>query len=72
MPARKRKRSPAAVRLLLGARQNGRCPICGNVLQPRHIHVDHIVPLSLGGTNRLSNLQATCDACNLRKGAKVA
>lgn len=30
--------------------------------------IDHIVPLSRGGTDELSNLQTMCHACNLTKG----
>jgi 5-methylcytosine-specific restriction endonuclease McrA len=33
-------------------------------------HVDHIKPLSLGGSNEPRNLQLLCPNCNLRKNAK--
>ena len=33
--------------------------------------VDHILPLSKGGTNVLANLQVMHRSCNSRKGAKV-
>lgn len=32
--------------------------------------IDHIVPLAKGGTNRLTNLQVCCSACNSRMGSK--
>jgi 5-methylcytosine-specific restriction endonuclease McrA len=51
--------------------QRGRCAYfakCGQKLVAYHI--DHIVPLSKGGTNNPSNLQLTCPICNISKGAK--
>lgn len=33
------------------------------------VHVDHIVPVSRGGTSNVANLQATCGTCNMAKGA---
>lgn len=52
-------------------RQNGVCaePTCGKDLTDGY-HVDHIMPLALGGTNWPSNLQCLCPTCNLRKHAK--
>jgi 5-methylcytosine-specific restriction endonuclease McrA len=32
-------------------------------------HVDHILPLALGGDNRRKNIQLLCPTCNLSKGA---
>jgi 5-methylcytosine-specific restriction endonuclease McrA len=32
--------------------------------------IDHIIPLSRGGTNHASNIQLTCRACNMSKHAK--
>jgi len=32
--------------------------------------VDHIKPLSLGGTNDLSNLQSLCNSCHAKKSAR--
>ena len=47
----------------------GRCLRCGSREQ---ITVDHVVPLSLGGSNAISNIQPLCEACNGLKGATVA
>jgi 5-methylcytosine-specific restriction endonuclease McrA len=33
-------------------------------------HVDHIIPVADGGTDRLDNLRPSCAACNLAKGAR--
>jgi 5-methylcytosine-specific restriction endonuclease McrA len=49
--------------------QRRRCAICREKLGRKH-HVDHIVPLALGGTNDRKNLQIACEPCNLSKGAR--
>lgn len=33
--------------------------------------VDHIIPLSRGGTDTPENLQCTCNSCNWLKGNKM-
>jgi len=52
------------------ARQNGKCAHCEKELN-FVFHVDHIIPLSKGGSNYPSNLQILCATCNLRKAAKL-
>lgn len=49
--------------------QGGKCIYCLRKLGSRY-HADHIVPLALGGTNWISNIQLTCKSCNSSKGAK--
>jgi 5-methylcytosine-specific restriction endonuclease McrA len=49
--------------------QHGKCPCCRDDLNGV-FHLDHIMPLALGGGNDDSNIQLLCPACNLRKSAK--
>ncbi len=41
-------------------------PVCGRPAE----HVDHVVPVSWGGSSDASNLRAACARCNLRKGSR--
>lgn len=43
------------------------CSYCGD---PATV-IDHVVPLSRGGTNELANLAPACAPCNGSKGAKL-
>jgi 5-methylcytosine-specific restriction endonuclease McrA len=43
-----------------------RCAYCGGPFE----EVDHVIPLSQGGTNWLSNLRPACSSCNRRKFCK--
>lgn len=46
------------------------CHICGNPIgQGEPWHMDHIVSLSQGGTDRPGNLAPAHTRCNLQKGA---
>lgn len=47
-------------------RQKGKCFWCG-VKVGKIFHVDHVVPLSRGGSNDVSNLVVACPTCNLSK-----
>lgn len=44
--------------------QNGLCAYCGQHRNIKYMTVDHIIPLSKGGTDSLDNLQCTCKKCN--------
>lgn len=48
--------------------QDMRCAYCGQAISDSY-HIDHKDPVSRGGTNDPSNLQATCPKCNMAKGA---
>jgi len=50
-------------------RQKGRCYWCGQKLG-RNYHVDHVIPIALGGSNGPENLVIACAKCNASKGAK--
>ena len=49
--------------------QRGRCvaPGCGCSLSEAGYHVDHVIPLSRGGTHEPANAQLLCPRCNLEK-----
>jgi len=47
-------------------RRDGKCRYCGAKSGPWE--VDHVVAVSIGGTNRLGNLVLSCVECNQRKG----
>ena len=49
------------------ARGDGRCGICGRPVAFKNMTIDHIVPLSKGGTNDFENLQPACSLCNMVK-----
>lgn len=60
------------VRKVVYIRDGGICMKCGRKVSPQHFHVDHIVPLALGGDEwDLANLEVSCPECNLQKGATV-
>ncbi len=54
--------------LALLERCGHRCLACGAT---EDLSVDHVVPLSLGGSNAASNLQILCSRCNSQKGDVV-
>lgn len=50
--------------------QRNKCARCCISLSKVKVHVDHIMPLALGGHNDRANLQLLCSICNLQKWAK--
>lgn len=46
----------------------GKCLKCG---KQKKLSADHIVPVSRGGNNLISNIQPLCMPCNTSKGAKT-
>jgi 5-methylcytosine-specific restriction endonuclease McrA len=49
--------------------QNGICVYCKIDLSSVKTAIDHIQPISKGGTNTDDNVQLLCVSCNCRKGA---
>lgn len=61
------------IRKYLYEAQQGKCPVCKSKLildGAKKCHIDHVVPLSAGGTNTDENVQLLCFECNVSKGAK--
>lgn len=54
---------------IIGIEQGWMCAGCGSDVSAGY-HVDHVHPLSKGGSNWPENLQILCAECNLKKSAK--
>lgn len=52
------------IRRRLYARQNGKCAYCGQHRNHKYMTISHIIPLSRGGTDDISNLRCVCKKCN--------
>jgi len=69
----KRQHFPVWLKSAIFYRDKGTCVICrcdlSNLVRNQNqIHIDHIVPLNLYGTNDASNMQLLCESCNTSKG----
>lgn len=57
----------------LWKKQDGYCAYnlwCHSDLYIEGYHLDHVMPLALGGAHEDENLQLLCPSCNMRKGPK--
>lgn len=54
---------------ILAERQKFKCINCNTSIRDRH-HIDHIMPIALGGMNVIGNIQLLCPFCNISKHAK--
>ena len=59
----------AEIRELMKAAILHPCPYCQDILRPKTISLDHIVPLARGGEHKIENCQIICHICNDRKSA---
>ena len=58
----------ASTRYQILKRDGFRCQYCGATPAQSKLHLDHIVPLSLGGSDHDWNIITACSKCNLGKG----
>ena len=55
---------PKKTRATVMERDGYKCVFCG---ETRNLQIDHIMPVSTGGTNELNNLRVLCKSCNARR-----
>jgi hypothetical protein len=67
----KKYRPNAAVRMRVMKRDKFMCTYCGVSGNDTELEIDHIIPLSKGGSNHISNLTTSCMFCNRKKGNRV-
>lgn len=68
--AEKRKSLSKKIRFEVFKRDNFTCRYCGKSAPDVVLEVDHIIPVSKGGTDDICNLATSCLDCNRGKGAK--
>lgn len=67
-PARRRPRFTEKDKIPHYKSQGGICNGCKGRYAMKDMELDHIKPLSKGGSDRTGNLQVLCGDCNKRKG----
>ena len=58
---------PRKLRHQVFQRDGYRCRECGATNKETKLEIDHIIPVSKGGTNNINNLQTLCKDCNRAK-----
>lgn len=61
----------AAARIRVMKRDRFRCTYCGIPGTDAELEIDHITPVSKGGSHHISNLTTSCRLCNQTKGDKA-
>lgn len=51
-------------------RQKGKCYYCKKQVGKEY-HIEHVIPISRGGSNDISNIVVSCPTCNMRKQGKL-
>jgi len=67
----KRASIPPDVRIQVFRRDKFKCRYCGASNNNIKCQIDHIIPVSKGGTNEIDNLCLACRDCNLKKYNKI-
>ena len=64
---------PSSLRRFIEHRAGERCEYCHapQLLANSPFHIEHIIPISHGGSDDVTNLALGCPACNLTKGAQT-
>jgi len=52
-------------------RDRNRCQYCGKTFPQKELTLDHVAPISRGGTSCWENVVCACVQCNTRKGARL-
>jgi 5-methylcytosine-specific restriction endonuclease McrA len=52
-------------------RDRNHCQYCGKVFPQTSLNLDHVIPLSRGGTSNWENVVCACQRCNTAKGART-
>ena len=69
LSAQQKVRVMPMIRWQVFQRDHWKCVSCGRDSHNNAIlHVDHIIPRSLGGADTVMNYQTLCNICNLGKG----
>ena len=62
---------PLGIRYRILKKDNFKCVTCGkSASDGAKLHVDHIIPYSLGGLTEVNNLRTLCSECNIGKSNK--
>jgi Holliday junction DNA helicase RuvB len=63
-----RENIPSEVRRDVWRRDGGKCVKCGS---RENLEYDHIIPVSMGGSNTARNIELLCENCNRSKGVSI-
>ena len=55
-------------RAVVWSRESGTCYLCRREVDPRDWHLEHVIPIALGGEHSYANVRVAHPLCNLRKG----